>query len=110
MGESLNFDNAALGRAILSRGEPDFAHGLLRRLALMDEFRDRWLMLNLYRSRGSEPFRDGDIACIRRMASLLTSLAGKHAALVAPAPQRRGRLASIRYLEELLAGIEERLT
>jgi len=85
---------------------------LLERLSLMDQVRDRWLMLNLYRSRGSEPFQESDIACIRRVASLLTSLAGKHAALVAPAPAaaRRGRLASIRYLEELLAGIEERLT
>ena len=206
MGEFLNFDNAALGKAILSLGEPDFAHALLsamepfvpvdhlavvvfdnefaahlsgassrqpgnvaleagrlyerarfyrhdpgarqlgsanavggpvlsrlrasditdpkyrreiydrfrllERLSLMDQVRDRWLMLNLYRSRGSEPFREGDIACIRQVASLLTSLAGKHAALVSPAPAaaRRGRLASIRYLEELLAGIEERLT
>jgi len=206
MGEFLNFDNAALGKAILSLGEPDFAHALLsamepfvpvdhlavavfdnefaahlsaagsrqpgnvaleagrlyerarfyrhdpgarqlgsanavggpvlsrlrasditdpkyrreiydrfrllERLSLMDQVRDRWLMLNLYRSRGSEPFQESDIACIRRVASLLTSLAGKHAALVAPAPAaaRRGRLASIRYLEELLAGIEERLT
>jgi DNA-binding CsgD family transcriptional regulator len=206
MGENRNIDNAALGKAILSLGEPDFAHALLsamepfvpvdhlavvvfdhefaahlsgagsrqpgnvaleagrlyerarfyrhdpgarqlgsanagggpvlsrlrasditdpkyrreiydrfrllERLSLMDQVRDRWLMLNLYRSRGSEPFQEDDIACIRRVASLLTSLAGKHAALVAPAPAaaRRGRLASIRYLEELLAGIEERLT
>jgi DNA-binding CsgD family transcriptional regulator len=208
MGEFLNFDNAALGKAILSLGEPDFAHALLsamepfvpvdhlavavfdnefaahlsaagsrqpgnvaleagrlyerarfyrhdpgarqlgsanavggpvlsrlrasditdpkyrreiydrfrllERLSLMDQVRGRWLMLNLYRSRGSEPFGEGDIACIRRVASLLTSLAGKHAALVAPAPApapaRRGRLASIRYLEDLLAGIEGRLT
>ena len=207
MGEYLNFDNAALGKAILSLGEPDFAHALLsamepfvpvdhlavvvfdnefaahlsgagsrqpgnvaleagrlyerdrfyrhdpgarplgsanaasggpvlsrlrasdikdpkyrreiydrfrllERLSLMDQVRDRWLMLNLYRSRGSEPFREDHIASIRRIASLLMSLAGKHAALVAPAPApaRRGRLASIRYLEELLAGIEERLT
>jgi DNA-binding CsgD family transcriptional regulator len=206
MGEYLNFDDAALGKAILSLGEPDFAHALLsamesfvpvdhlavvvfdnefaahlsaagsrqpgnvaleagrryerarfyrhdpgarqlgsanaaggpvlsrlrasditdrkyrreiydrfrllERLSLMDQVRDRWLMLNLYRGRGSEPFGDDDIACIRRVASLLTSLAGKHAALVAPAPAPagRGRLASIRYLEELLAGIEERLT
>jgi DNA-binding CsgD family transcriptional regulator len=204
MGEYLNFDNAALGKAILSLGEPDFAHALLsamesfvpvdhlavvvfdsefaahlsgagsrqpgnvaleagrlyerarfyrhdpgarqlgstnaaggpvlsrlrasditdpkyrreiydrfrllERLSLMDQVRDRWLMLNLYRSRGSEPFREDHIASIRRIASLLMSLAGKHAALVAPTPARRGRLASIRYLEELLAGIEERLT
>ena len=206
MGEYLNFDNAALGKAILSLGEPDFAHALLsameplvpvdhlavvvfdnelaahlagagsrqpgnvaleagrlyerarfyrhdpgarqlgsanatggpvlsrlrasditdpkyrreiydrfrllERLSLMDQVRDRWLMLNLYRSRGSESFREDHIASIRRVASLLMSVAGKHVALVAPtpAPARRGRLASIRYLEELLAGIEERLT
>jgi DNA-binding CsgD family transcriptional regulator len=206
MGDYLNFDNAALGKAILSLGEPDFAHALLsamepfvpvdhlavvvfdnqfaahlsaagsrqpgnvaleagrlyerarfyrhdpgarqlgsanaaggpvlsrlrasditdpkyrreiydrfrllERLSLMDQVRDRWLMLNLYRSRGSEPFREDHIASIRRIASLLMSLAGKHAALIAPtpAPARPGRLASIRYLEELLAGIEERLT
>jgi DNA-binding CsgD family transcriptional regulator len=116
--------NAAAGGPVLSRlrasdiTDPKYRREiydrfrLLERLSLMDQVRDRWLMLNLYRSRGSEPFGEGDIACIRQVASLLTSLAGKHAALVAPAPTlaRRGRLASIRYLEELLAGIEERLT
>jgi DNA-binding CsgD family transcriptional regulator len=116
--------NAASGGPVLSRlrasdiTDPKYRREiydrfrLLERLSLMDQVRDRWLMLNLYRSRVSEPFREGDIACIRQVASLLTSLAGKHAALIAPAPAaaRRGRLASIRYLEELLAGIEERLT
>jgi DNA-binding CsgD family transcriptional regulator len=118
--------NAASGGPVLSRlrasdiTDPKYRREiydrfrLLERLSLMDQVRDRWLMLNLYRGRGSEPFRDDDIAHIRRTAALLTSLAGKHAALVAPAPApaaaRRGRLASIRYLEELLAGIEERLT
>src|ERR1700760_3288497 len=29
MRECLNFDNVGLGKAILSLGEPDFAHGLL---------------------------------------------------------------------------------
>jgi DNA-binding CsgD family transcriptional regulator len=204
MGECVDLDNAALGRAILSLGEPDFAHALLsameplvpvdhlavvvfdnefaahlagagsrqpgnvaleagrlyerarfyrhdpgarqlgtanaaggpalshlrasdikdpkyrreiydrfrllERLSLMDQVRDQWLMLNLYRSRGSPPFRETDIASIRRLAVLLMSLAGKHAALVAPAVARRGRLASIRYLEDLLTEIEARLT
>jgi DNA-binding CsgD family transcriptional regulator len=83
---------------------------LLERLSILGQVRDQWLMLNLYRSRGSEPFRERDIVRIRDMATLLMSLAGKHAALVAPATAHRGRLASIRYLDDLLAGIEQRLT
>ena len=83
---------------------------LLERLSIVDQVRDRWLMLNLYRSRGSEPFRERDIGQIRAIAALLMSLAGKHADLVSPAKARQGRLESIRYLDDLLAAIEERLT
>jgi DNA-binding CsgD family transcriptional regulator len=83
---------------------------LLERLSIMDQVRGQWLMLNLYRSRGSEPFRERDIARIREMASLLLSLAGKHAALATPATERRGRHPSIPYLDDLLAEIESRLT
>jgi len=83
---------------------------LLERLSIVDQVRDRWLMLNLYRSRGSEPFRERDIGRIRAIAVLLMSLAGKHADFVSPARARQGRLASIRFLDDLLAAIEERLT
>jgi DNA-binding CsgD family transcriptional regulator len=67
-------------------------------------------MLNLYRGRGSAPFREREIARIREISALLLSLAGKHAGLVAAVPVRAGRLESTRYLDRLLAGIETRLT
>jgi DNA-binding CsgD family transcriptional regulator len=83
---------------------------LLERLSVIDQVRDRWLMLNLYRGRGSDPFREHEIARIREISALLLNLAGKHAGLVAAVPVRAGRLESTRYLERLLAGIESRLT
>jgi DNA-binding CsgD family transcriptional regulator len=98
---------------------------LLERLSIVDRVRDWWVMLNLYRGRGSEsvpsgdslanrsvggPFRERDITRIREMAPLLVGLAGKHAALAIPTPARRGRIDSIRYLDNLLAEIEGRLT
>jgi len=83
---------------------------LLERLSIVDQVRGRWLMLNLYRSRGSASFGEREIARLRGSAPLLTGLAGKHAALVAPETLRRGRAASIRYLDGLLSIIEGRLT
>jgi DNA-binding CsgD family transcriptional regulator len=83
---------------------------LLERLSVMARVRNHWIMLNLYRSRGSDPFRERDIACVREMAPLLLGLAGKHAGLVMPTAARRGRVESIRYLDNLLAEIEARLT
>ncbi len=83
---------------------------LLERLSIIDQVRDQWVMLNLYRGRGSDPFRERDIARIREISALLLSLAGKHVALVAPLPARTGRVESTRYLEKLLEGIEGRLT
>jgi DNA-binding CsgD family transcriptional regulator len=84
---------------------------LLERLSVMDRVRNQWIMLNLYRGRGSDLFRERDIARVRELAPLLLGLAGKHAALVVvPATARRGRVESIRYLDNLLAQIEERLT
>lgn len=83
---------------------------LLERLSIVDRVRNRWIMLNLYRGRGSEPFRDRDITRIRDIALLLVGLAGKHADLAAPGTARHGRLESIRYLDNLLVEIEGRLT
>lgn len=83
---------------------------LLERLSIVDRVRDRWIMLNLYRGRGSEPFRDRDTTRIGDMAPLLIGLAAKHAVLAAPGIARRGRVESVRYLENLLAEIEGRLT
>jgi DNA-binding CsgD family transcriptional regulator len=83
---------------------------LLERLSIVDRVRNRWVMLNLYRGRGSELFRERDITAIRGLALLLIGLAGKHASLAIPATVRRGRIESIRYLDTLLAEIEGRLT
>jgi DNA-binding CsgD family transcriptional regulator len=83
---------------------------LLERLSIVDRVRDRWIMLNLYRGRGSESFRERDITRIRDIALLLAGLAGKHAGLAMPATERHGRVESIRFLESLLTEIEGRLT
>lgn len=83
---------------------------LLERLSIVDRVRHRWVMLNLYRGRASEPFRERDITRLRNIAVLLVGLAGKHAALAVPATARRGRSESIRYFDNLLAEIEGRLT
>lgn len=83
---------------------------LLERLSLIDRVREQWLMVNLYRSRASEPFRERDITRIRASARLLLSIAGKHIALVSPAAPGRGRAEATRYLDNLLAGIEPGLT
>ena len=83
---------------------------LRERLSIVDRVRNRWIMVNLYRGRGSEPFSERDITRIRDMALLLVALAGKHAGFAIPAGARRGRLESIRYLDSLLSEIEARLT
>ena len=84
---------------------------LLERLSVMGQVRSQWLMLNFYRARDCEAFREREIARLREWAPLLLGLAGKHALLVAPttAPQVR-RAASVRSLEDLLVEVEERLT
>lgn len=83
---------------------------LLERLSIIDCVQARWLMLNLYRGRSSEPFREREIVRIREASSLLASLAGKHAALIPTVAPRRNRQEATRYLDELLTGIESRLT
>jgi DNA-binding CsgD family transcriptional regulator len=83
---------------------------LLERLSLVDRVRDRWIMVNLYRGRGSDPFRERDIASVRAAAPLLLRIAGKHTDLTAAAVLHSGRAESIQYLDKLLARIEARLT
>src|SRR5262249_54272489 len=80
------------------------------RLSIVDRVRNRWVMLNLYRGRASEPFRESDITELRDISGLLVGLAGKHADLAIPATAPRGRIESIRYFDNLLAEIEGRLT
>ncbi len=83
---------------------------LRERLSLVDRVRDRWIMLNLYRGRGSDSFGERDIAGVRESAPVLLGLAGKHTDLTAATALHSGRAESIRYLDDLLARIEPRLT
>src|SRR5581483_6675116 len=83
---------------------------LLERLSLVDRVRDRWIMVNLYRGRGSDSFRERDITRVRESAPLLLGLAGKHTDLTEATRVRSGRTESVHYLDELLARIEARLT
>lgn len=83
---------------------------LLERLSLVDRVRDRWIMVNLYRGRGSDFFQERDITRVRESAPLLLGLAGKHTDLTAATMSRSGRAESIQYLDDLLGQIETRLT
>ena len=83
---------------------------LLERLSIVDRVRNRWVMLNLYRGRTSEPFGERDVAHLRDIAVLLMGLAGKHAHLATPVTARRDRIESVGYFDNLLAEIEGRLT
>jgi DNA-binding CsgD family transcriptional regulator len=85
---------------------------LLERVSLIQQVAGQWIIVNLYRGKGTGPFKRGEISRVSELSRLLVALAGKHVKLLTPRPSQPRPLEIMMNIESVLAtfdaGLSER--
>jgi DNA-binding CsgD family transcriptional regulator len=84
--------------------------GIVERASLIRRVLGRWLLVNVYRDRGTGRFEPAAMAKLAEIAPLLIACAGKHVALTAAPASRPNRKTAATTFEAMLQSLEARLT
>jgi len=84
--------------------------GIVERVSLIRRVQGRWLLLNVYRDRGSGRFEPSARTTLANFAALLMACAGKHIAMTAKRATPRGRMDAVASFESMLQSLNSGLT
>jgi DNA-binding CsgD family transcriptional regulator len=83
---------------------------LLERISLIQHVAGQWIILNLFRGKGTGRFERKEIDRLRKLSPLLVTLAGKHVSLLTPKPVGATALSPAASIESLLASVDQSLS
>jgi len=84
--------------------------GIVERVSLIRRVQGRWLLLNVYRDRGSGRFESSALTTLADLAALLMACAGKHIAMTSKRAAARGRVDPVASFESMLLSLNSGLT
>jgi len=84
--------------------------GIVERASLIRRVQGRWLLLNIYRDRGSGRFDSSALTKLTDLAALLMACTGKHVAMTSKRAVPRARMDAVASFESMLQSLNSGLT
>lgn len=84
--------------------------GIIERVSLIRRVQGRWLLLNVYRDRGSGTFEPSALTTLADLAALLMACSGKHIAMTSKRAARSGGMDAVASFESMLQSLNAGLT